>query len=311
MRTIADAKYDVKVFPSTTSWRRPTWRSARLIRDDPIARTIADGKISSWEYASILLIPLMHLTPNPCCQTEMGQLPHRARSTRATNSDVEIFLDDFVAPDQAALGAPRLSLRLKSGRRTTGAMDRQRGAAVAAPMVQGSLRELHGSTHCRRHDLELGVYVDFINPLRASDAPPPFLVADIGRPGAPWILVLDPGLAATPRASLLLRRMQRPPTRSMTSKFSLDNFVAATHVTLCTPDSRRPHRSNHCRRQNLEPGVCINFIDPPDASDAQSLLPNRDGPVASSCAIDQSHEFKCRDLPRRFRGSCPGSAWRA
>ena len=104
---------------------------------------------------------------------------------------------------------------------------------------------------------------------------------------------------------------ERPPTRSMTSKFSLDNFVAATHVALCTPDSRRPHRSNHCRRQNLELGVCINFIDPPDASDAQSLLPNRDGPVASSCAIDQSHKFKCRDLPRRFRGSCPGSAWRA
>ena len=129
MRTIADAKYDVEVFPSTTSWRRPTWRSARLIRDDPIARTIADGKISSWEYASILLIPLMHLTPNPCCQTEMGQLPHRVRSTRATNSNVEIFLDDFVAPVQAALGAPdsrRLSLRLKSGRRTTGAMDRRR-----------------------------------------------------------------------------------------------------------------------------------------------------------------------------------------
>jgi len=172
MRTIADAKYDVEVFPSTTSWRRPTWRSARLIRDDPIARAIADGKISSQEYASILLIPLMHLTPNPCCQTEMGQLPHRARSTRATNSDVEIFLDDFVAPDQAALGAPRLSLRLKSGRRTTGAMDRRRGAAVAAPMVQGSLRELRRSTHCRRHDLELGVYVDFIDPLRASDAPP-------------------------------------------------------------------------------------------------------------------------------------------
>ena len=152
MRTIADAKYDVEVFlPSTTSGRRPTWRSARLICDDPTARAIAGGKISSWECASILLIPLMHLTPNPCCQTEMGQLPHRARSTRATNSDDGIFLDDFVAPVQTALGAPdsrRLSLRLKSGRCTTGAMDRRQGAAVAAPMVQGSLRELHRSTHC-------------------------------------------------------------------------------------------------------------------------------------------------------------------
>ena len=78
------------------------WRSARLIRDDPTARTIADGKISSQEYASILLIPLMHLTPNPCCQTEVGQLPHRARSITATNSNVEIFLDDFVAPVQGS-----------------------------------------------------------------------------------------------------------------------------------------------------------------------------------------------------------------
>ena len=68
-----------------------------------------------------LSIPLMHLTPNPCCQTEMGQLPHRARSITATNSDVEIFLDDFVAPVRAALGAPdsrQRSLRLKYGRRT-------------------------------------------------------------------------------------------------------------------------------------------------------------------------------------------------
>ena len=177
MRTTATTKYDVEIsldnFVAATHVRR----SVRLIRDDPTARTIADGKISSREYASILLIPLMHLTPNPCCQTEMGQLPHRARSIRATNSNVEIFLDDFVAPVQAALGAPdsrRLSLRLKSGRRTTGAMDRRRGAAVTAPMVQGSLRELRRSTHCRRHDLELGVYVDFIDPLRASDAPPRF-----------------------------------------------------------------------------------------------------------------------------------------
>jgi len=118
MRTTAATKYDVEIsldnFVAATHVRR----SARLIRDDPTARTIADGKISSWEYAPILSIPLMHLTPNPCCQTEMGQLPHRARSIIATNSDVENFLDDFVAPVQAAPGAPdsrRRSLRSTDG----------------------------------------------------------------------------------------------------------------------------------------------------------------------------------------------------
>ena len=104
---------------------------------------------------------------------------------------------------------------------------------------------------------------------------------------------------------------ERPPTRSMTSKFSLDNFVAATHVALCAPDSRRPHRSNHCRRQNLEPGVCTDFIDSPDASDAQSLLPNRDGPLPhrarSITATNSDVEIFLDD----FVAPVQGSAWRA
>ena len=93
------------------------------------------------------------------------------------------------------------------------------------------------------------------------------------------------------RANLLLRRMRTTAATKYDVEISLNNLVAATHVALGAPDSRRPHRSNRCRQHNLELGVCIDFIDSPDASDAQSLLPNKGGPVASSCAIDHSHEF--------------------
>ena len=73
-------------------------------------------------------------------------------------------------------------------------------------------------------------------------------------------------------ANLLLCQMRTTAATKYDVEISLDNFVAATHVALGAPDSRRPHRSNHCRRQNLEPGVCselcTDFIDSPDASDS-------------------------------------------
>ena len=113
------------------------------------------------------------------------------------------------------------------------------------------------------------------------------------------------------RANLLLRRMRTTAATNNDAEISLNNFVAATHAALGAPDSRRPHRSNHCRRQNLELGVCINLSIPlmhltpnPCCQTEVGQLPHR---ARSIAATNSDVEIFLDD----FVAPVQGSAWRA
>ena len=134
-------------------------------------------------------------------------------------SNEEILPADFVAAVQAALCAAPDSRRRRPNELRTAYDQRNRrrlaqscrryakGPRLAwgPPPLESMIAKLHMI-------LEQGVDIDFILLIPFMPLTPPFcLVADVGRPRAPWILDLDPGLAgATSLPGAALRRSPKP-----------------------------------------------------------------------------------------------------